>query len=151
MNLPKNIINNALSKSKNKEMKKLESILYEGFGPGGIALLIDTLSDNKNRTAGLIRHILSANGGKLDKIGSVQWMFNKMPLIKMNNENGDINEVLDISLEHNVEDVKEDNFGNIDIYPDNNSLITLTDIFKNKGYNILFTGISYIPSVYIYF
>lgn len=149
MNLPKNIINNALSKSKNKEMKKLESILYEGFGPGGIALLIDTLSDNKNRTAGLIRHVLSANGGKLDKIGSVQWMFNKMPLIKMNN--GDINEVLDISLEHNVEDVKEDNFGNIDIYPDNNSLITLTDIFKNKGYNILFTGISYIPSVYIYF
>lgn len=151
MNLPKNIINNALTKGKNKDSKKMEYIMYEGFGPGGIALLIDTLSDNKNRTAGLIRHVLSSNGGKLDKIGSVQWMFNQKPLIKMNSEKQDLNEVLDISLEHNVEDVREDNFGNIDIFPDNENLIRLTDLFKSKGYNILFTGISYIPSVYIYY
>lgn len=83
MNIPKVIIERALAKGNDKNTKDLISSLYEGFGPGGVGLLIEVLTDSKNRTAGSLRSILSKSGGKLDKQGSVLWMFDNKPLIKV--------------------------------------------------------------------
>ncbi|MBU1202582.1 YebC/PmpR family DNA-binding transcriptional regulator [Patescibacteria group bacterium] len=74
--MPKENIERAVKKgSGDGEGAQIESLLYEGFGPGGVALIIEVLTDNKNRTVSNIKHILSKHGGNLGSSGSVQWMF----------------------------------------------------------------------------
>lgn len=85
-------------------------------------------------------------------------MFDNKPLIKvfcidnqLSSEDKDINSVLELALDYPVEDVIEDNFGNIDVFPESSSTIELSDLLKDKGYNILFNGNAYIPTVYLIF
>lgn len=85
-------------------------------------------------------------------------MFDNKPLIKvfcidnqLSSEDKDINSVLELALDYPVEDVIEDNFGNIDVFPESSSTIELSDLLKDKGYNILFNGNAYIPTVYFIF
>jgi YebC/PmpR family DNA-binding regulatory protein len=78
VNMSKDIIERAISKASDSS-SIMDSIVYEAYGPGGVGLIIDTLTDNKNRTAQEIKHILSKNGFSLGGIGSVTWAFEKTP------------------------------------------------------------------------
>jgi len=96
-----------------------EEITYEGYGPGGIAILINVVTDNKNRTVSELRHLLTRNNAKLAEVGSVAWMFEKKGVINL--PQGDLkeDEVMDIVLEAGADDLKaEDTYFEITTAPD---------------------------------
>lgn len=78
-NMPKDNIERAVAKGNSADSSDLESVVYETYGPGGVAILIDALTDNRNRTAQEIKHILSKNGAELAAPGSAAWAFTKGP------------------------------------------------------------------------
>ncbi|MTI94282.1 MAG: YebC/PmpR family DNA-binding transcriptional regulator [Firmicutes bacterium] len=108
-NMPNDNIKRAISRgSGDSEGENYEQITYEGYGPGGIAILMDILTDNRNRTVGEIRHILSRNGGNLGESGCVAWMFNRKGLILVSRENSSLaeDELMLAALEAGAEDVR---------------------------------------------
>ena len=91
-NMPKDNIERAIKKGAGgAEDEHLEEVVYEAFGPGGVALIIEGITDNKNRTLGEIKQILSQGNGKLAQEGSVKWLFEKRGVIMINNEEQAIN------------------------------------------------------------
>ncbi len=89
-----------------------EEVSFEGYGPGGVALLIETMTDNRNRTVSEIRHILSKLGGNLGETGCVSWMFNKKGYIVVGRDRADEEKLLSLALEAGAEDMQteDDNF-----------------------------------------
>lgn len=82
-----------------------EEITYEGYGPAGVAIMVDAMTDNKNRTVAEIRHIMSKNGGNLGANGCVAWMFHKKGIIMVEAEGVDEDELMEIALEAGAEDM----------------------------------------------
>ncbi len=85
-----------------------EEITYEGYGPGGVAIMIEVLTDNKNRTVADLRHIFSKHGGNLAESGSVAWLFEKKGVIQVKKEGVDEDELMLVALEAGAEDIKSD-------------------------------------------
>lgn len=85
-----------------------EEITYEGYGPGGVAVLIEAVTDNKNRTAPEIRHAFSKNGGNMGDTGCVAWMFDQKGLIVVNKENQNEDELMMVALEAGAEDIRDE-------------------------------------------
>ncbi|HHJ00560.1 MAG TPA: YebC/PmpR family DNA-binding transcriptional regulator [Candidatus Aerophobetes bacterium] len=85
-----------------------EEITCEGYGPGGVALLIEAVTDNKKRAIAEIRHILSQNGGHLGEVGCVTWLFERKGLIALEKNKVDEDKVMDIALEAGAEDVRDE-------------------------------------------
>ena len=88
---------------------KYENYVYEGYGPGGIAIMMEVMTDNKNRTVPDIRHIMSKNGGNLGESGCVNWMFEKKGAITLDKKGVDEDAVLEKSLELGADDFTSDN------------------------------------------
>jgi len=108
-NMPKDNISRAILKGiGGGEGEAFEEAVYEGYGPGGTAILIETLSDNKNRTVGDVRHALSKNGGNLGASGCVAYLFEKRGLLVYEGEDIDSDALLEVALEAGAEDVIED-------------------------------------------
>ena len=90
VNMPKDNIKRAIEKGVGGgDSAAYEEFVYEGYGPGGVAVLIETLSDNKNRTVGEVRHVLSKRGGNLGATGCVAYMFEKKGILRFEGENID--------------------------------------------------------------
>lgn len=87
---------------------KYEDYIYEGYGPGGVAIMMEIMTDNKNRTVPDIRHIMSKNGGNLGESGCVNWMFEKKGTFTISKDGVDEDELLEISLDLGVEDFNSD-------------------------------------------
>lgn len=85
-----------------------EEIAYEGYGPNGVAFLIETLTDNRNRTTADIRHLLTKHGGSMGEVGSVAWLFEKKGMILLDKSAGEEDDVLMVALEAGAEDVSDD-------------------------------------------
>jgi YebC/PmpR family DNA-binding regulatory protein len=83
-------------------------ITYEGYGPFGVAVIVDTLTDNKNRTVATLRHLFSTKGGSLAETGAVNWMFEKMGVIRGSSSTVTEDQLLEQLLEHNVRDIQHD-------------------------------------------
>jgi len=108
-NMPKDNIERAIKKGTgNLDGANYEEILYEGYGPAGVAILVETMTDNKNRTVADIRHFFAKAGGNLGESGCVAWMFAKKGLILI--DKGDLSEeeLMDIAIEAGADDVLED-------------------------------------------
>lgn len=108
VNLPKDKIETAIKKGTGElAADALEEIVYEGYGPGGVALLIEAATDNKNRTVADVRHILSKNGGSLGASGCVAWMFDKKGVFEFPKAIAE-ETILEAGLEAGLEDVVDD-------------------------------------------
>jgi YebC/PmpR family DNA-binding regulatory protein len=106
-NMPKDTIDRAIKKGTGElEGINFEEILYEGYGPSGVAILCDILTDNRNRTAGEVRKIFEIAGGKLGATGCVAWMFDRKGLITIPDDQTDEESLMDLALEAGAEDVK---------------------------------------------
>jgi len=104
VNMPADNIDRAIKKGTGElEGAALESVIFEAYGPGGIAVIIEGITDNKNRTLGEIKQILNQNNGKLVGEGGVQWMFDKRGVITINSKNKEESELL--AIEAGAEDV----------------------------------------------
>ena len=107
-NMPKDNIERAIKKGTGElEGAAYEEVSYEGYGPGGVAILVDVMTDNRNRAASDIRHIFSRNGGSLGEAGCVSWMFSKRGSIVFNRDQVSEEEIMEIALEAGAEDVKD--------------------------------------------
>ncbi len=107
-NMPKDNITRAIAKGTGGiEGDSFEEAVYEGYGPGGTAILIETLSDNKNRTVGDVRHCLTKNGGNLGASGCVAYLFDKRGMILFEGEGLDSDAVREAALEAGAEDFVE--------------------------------------------
>ena len=108
VNMPKDNIQRAIQKGLGGgEGDNFEEAVYEGYGPGGAAILIETLSDNKNRTVSDVRHALSKNGGNLGASGCVAYLFEKRGLVVFEDPDLNLDELLEVALEAGAEDLVE--------------------------------------------
>ena len=108
-NMPKDNIERAIKKGTGElEGAVYEEISYEGYGPGGVAILVDCMTDNKNRTVADIRHAFSKSGGNLGETGCVSWMFEKKGSILVDKDTIGEEELMDKALEAGAEDVVEE-------------------------------------------
>jgi YebC/PmpR family DNA-binding regulatory protein len=109
--MPKDNIQRAIDKASGGEAENYEEIRYEGFGPGGVALIVEALTDNRNRTATNVRTIFSKNGGNLGASGSVSHGFERLGLIEYPASAGDDDKVLEAAIEAGADDVESDEEG----------------------------------------
>ncbi len=108
-NMPKENIERAIKKGTGElEGIAYEEVTYEGYGPGGSAVLLETLTDNKNRMVSDIRRLFTKNNGNLGETGSVSWMFNKKGLIVLNKETVSEDQLMEIALEAGAEDIRDE-------------------------------------------
>jgi YebC/PmpR family DNA-binding regulatory protein len=109
VNLPKDKIDNAIKKGTGEiEGGNIAEITYEGYGPGGVALLIEAATDNRNRTVAEVRHILSKNGGSMGESGCVGWMFERKGVLVFPKPEYSEDQLMEIGLEAGAEDVVDD-------------------------------------------
>ena len=104
-NMPKDNIERAIKKSADAGGDNFEEVRYEGFGPGGIGIIVETLTDNRNRTAGDVRATFSKNGGNMGETGSVSFMFDRCGAIGYPPEAADADSVFEAAIEAGAEDV----------------------------------------------
>ena len=109
--MPKDNIERSINKAAGNDGENYEEVRYEGFGPGGVSLIIETLTDNRNRTATNVRTIVSKNGGNLGAGGSVSHGFDRMGLIAYPASAGDSDKVFEAALEAGAEDVSSSEDG----------------------------------------
>jgi YebC/PmpR family DNA-binding regulatory protein len=108
-NMPKENIDRAIKKGTGDLGGAIyEEILYEGYGPGGVAVLVETMTDNKNRTVADIRHFFAKSGGNLGESGCVAWMFDKKGTLSVDKDGVAEDELMDLALEAGAEDVVEE-------------------------------------------
>ena len=108
-NMPKDNIERAIKKGTGElEGVNYEESIYEGYGPGGVAVLVESLTDNKNRAVAEIRHVFTKNGGNLGASGCVAWMFKKKGYIAVDRQAVDEEKLMEKALEAGAEDVRED-------------------------------------------
>ncbi len=111
--VPKDVIERAIKKSTAGDGDEYEEIRYEGYGPNGIAVIVEAMTDNKNRTASNVRSIFSKNGGNLGETGSVGFMFERKGEIIFPSEIGDEDTVMMAAIESGAEDVESSDDGHI--------------------------------------
>ena len=121
-----------------------EEVTYEGYGPGGVAIMMDIITDNKNRTVAEVRHLLSKYGGNLGETGSVAWVFDKKGQIILDSNSGDEDVVFEAALEAGADDFEaEDGFYTVTTDP--TSLMDVRDTLEKAGYEIRSTEIEMVP------
>ena len=122
-----------------------ESLVYEGYGPAGVAVIVETLTDNRNRTAADMRHYFDKNGGNLGQSGSVMYMFNRVGMLRIEAEGLDEDKVMEDALEAGAEDfTATDDLFEIATGP--NDLGAVRDALDAKGYTFASAEVEYIAS-----
>lgn len=121
-----------------------EELIYEGYGPCGVAVVVETLTDNRNRTAGEMRHYFDKCGGNLGQSGSVMFMFERKGVIAIEGEGLDEDTVMEAALEAGADDFSFD--GDVfEITTEPNDLGTVRDALEEQGYSFLSAEVQYIP------
>jgi len=145
-NMPQDNINRAIKKGTGElEGSSYEEVTYEGYGPGGVAILIEAMTDNKNRTVGEIRAILSKNGGNMGENGCVSWIFEKKGLIIVKDSAMDEDALLELALEAGAEDMQNTG-GQFEITTSIENFETVHETLKEKNVPLEYAEITAIPS-----
>ena len=132
--MPKDNIDRAIKKGLgNIEGEDYQEIRYEGYGPGGAAIIVDCMTDNKNRTVAAVRHAFSKYGGNLGSDGSVEYMFDQIGLLTYENISNEEN-FFDIAVELDVEDINTNDDKYIEIFTSPLNLEKVSNILQKKGF-----------------
>jgi YebC/PmpR family DNA-binding regulatory protein len=145
-NMPKDNIERAIKKGVGElPGVTLEEMTYEGYGPGGVAVMLQILTDNRNRTAGEIRRIFQGRGGNLGSAGCVSWMFTPKALLVVQAQDADEEKLLEVALDSGAEDVKhEGDLFEITGSPD--SLYQIKSALEKNGFTIKGAEITRAPN-----
>ena len=143
-NMPKDNIERAIDKSSTNTAENFENLRYEGFGPKQIAVIVETLTDNKNRTASNIRTIFQKNGGSLGTKGSASHNFNQLGVIKINREEISEEKIFDIAIEAGASDciLKKDIY---EIRCEKDEIYNIKKKIEKDVQNFISTDIEWIP------
>jgi len=143
-NMPKENINRAIDKSSTSVDSNFENLRYEGFGPEKIAVIVETLTDNKNRTASNIRTIFQKYGGNLGTLGSASHNFNQFGIIRINKKEISDEEILELAIDAGANECISDK--NIhEVICNKEELYKVKKFIEQKILNFIFTGIEWIP------
>jgi YebC/PmpR family DNA-binding regulatory protein len=145
-NMPKDNIEKAIKKGSGElgDGTVYEETVYEGYGPGGVAVLVEVMTDNKNRTVSEIRHIFSKHGGNLGENGCVSWMFDKKGTIIFSKDEVNEDELMEIVLEAGGDDVADEE-SEYEVITDPGSFETVKSAIDNAGMKYLLAEISMVP------
>jgi YebC/PmpR family DNA-binding regulatory protein len=137
-NMPKDNIKRAIMRGTGEGgegAEALEAVTYEGYGPSGAALLVDVLTDNKNRTLAEVKHAFTRSGGNLASAGSVAWQFEQKGFIALDHEGTDYDEVFLVAAEAGAEDIEEDE-DSISIYTPREDVAKVAEALREAGYTL---------------
>lgn len=149
-NIPNDNIERAIKKAAgDSEGDNYESIVYEGYGPSGIAIIVETLTDNRNRTAGAVRHYFDKCGGNMGQTGCVSFMFERYGVIAIEKEGVDEDTLMEAAIDAGAEDFLTDDDTVFEIRTGPNDLGTVRDSLEEKGYTFVNADVEYIPSTYV--
>jgi YebC/PmpR family DNA-binding regulatory protein len=145
-NMPKDNIDRAIKKGLGTlgDGQSFEEITYEGYGPGGVAVLIEVMTDNKKRTAAEIRHALSRLNGNLGEAGCVAWMFGKKGYISFDKATVDSDKIMEIALDSGAEDVSEDG-QEIQVVAELSTFESVKKVFDDNAIKYIVAEISMVP------
>ena len=149
-NVPNDNIERTIKKALGSTGENYEEIVYEGYGPAGIAVIVETTTDNRNRTAGNVRAYFSKYHGNMGQSGCVGYLFADKGVIVIGNEDGDVDEdqLMETALEAGAEDFAAE--GEVfEIYTEPDDLYAVQETLKEAGYEILSAEKSKIPSNYV--
>jgi YebC/PmpR family DNA-binding regulatory protein len=151
VNMPNENIKRAIMKGTGElPGTSYEEAFYEGYGPGGVAILIEVLTDNKNRTGSEIRHLITKYGGNLGEAGCVSWMFEKKGYILVDKASIDEDTLMSAALEAGVEDMrndpKEDSY---EIITSPENMLSVKKNLESSGINISLAEITMLPKNYV--
>ncbi len=144
-NMPKDNIARAIKKGTGEIAGEVyDEILYEGYGPGGVAVLVECMTDNRNRTVADVRHYFTKSNGNLGESGCVAWMFEKKGLILVDKETVSEEELMDHALEAGAEDIVEED-SEFQIFSAPEELDEVRDALGEAGVTLLDASISMVP------
>ena len=149
-NVPNDNIERTIKKALGGSNENYEEIGYEGYGPAGIAVIVETTTDNRNRTAGNVRSYFSKYHGNMGQTGCVSYLFSEKGVIIIGNEDGDIDEdkLMELALESGAEDfAAEDEM--FEIYTEPDDLYAVKEALEAEGYELLSAEKSKVPSNYV--
>lgn len=141
-NMPMNNIERAIQRAADKNAAQLEEITYEGYGPGGVAVIVECATDNRNRTYPEVRLAFSKNGGNMAEPGSVAFQFSRKGVIRANGSGEDV--LLQV-LEAGAEDAFEEE-GETVVYTAPNQLAKVRDAIKESGIEVVDAEITFVPN-----
>jgi YebC/PmpR family DNA-binding regulatory protein len=144
-NMPKDNVEKAIKRGTGEiEGVNYEEITYEGYGPGGVAVLVEALTDNKNRTVAEVRHIFEKYNGNLGETGCVSWMFKKQGIVVITADSLDEDEVMEVALECGAHDVKKEG-DTFEVTADPADIETVRKAVEDKGWKVEMAEITMIP------
>ncbi|MGH9446012.1 MAG: YebC/PmpR family DNA-binding transcriptional regulator [Terriglobia bacterium] len=125
-----------------------EEAVYEGYGPGGVAMMLEVATDNKNRTISEIRHILAKHGGNLGENGCVAWMFNKKGYVVVEKDKADEEKLLDLVMDAGADDLSDDG-SHWEIFTSPNSVQQVVERLKAEHITPALAEVSMVPQSYV--
>jgi YebC/PmpR family DNA-binding regulatory protein len=144
-NMPKENIERAIKKGTGDlEGSNYEEVTYEGYGPGGVAVLLEVLTDNKNRAVADVRHLFERSGGNLGEAGCVAWIFSQKGLIIFQKDQTDEDMLFERALEAGADDIKEDE-KEIEVITEPSSFEQVKTAIENAGLRYTLAEITMIP------
>jgi YebC/PmpR family DNA-binding regulatory protein len=150
VNMPADNIKRAIMKGTGQlEGSTYEEIIYEGYGPGGVALFVTALSDNKNRTVSEIRHIFAKNAGRIGESGCVSYRFKRQGYIDIEQAKATEEQLMDIALNAGAEDIREDG-SNWEITMPPEKYETVLEAVNAAKIEIAASNVGYIPQDYVH-
>ena len=124
--------------------EQYEESIYEGYGPGGVAVLVEALTDNKKRTAAEVRHLFSKYNGNMAEAGSVSWIFSKKGYISFDKKDVDEDRIMELALDAGAEDIKEDD-GVLEVLTDQSAFEKVKKVFDDNKIKYVVAELSMVP------
>ncbi len=148
-NMPNDRINSVIKKNSEVDMSNFVEQTYEGYGIGGVAVIVKCLTDNNNRTSSDIKYAFDKYGGSLGTSGCVSYMFdNKGVVVLEKNEKFDTDAAMEMAINLDAVDCEDDEVFTVYTEPNANAVNNMVTEFENAGYTILSSGVEMIPSNY---
>ena len=145
MNVPNDNIQRIIKKAEGGDKTEYEAMTYEGYGPGGVAVMVETLTDNRNRTAANMRHYFDKFGGNLGQMGCVSFMFTQKGVIVVDLEDKDPDELMMDALDAGAEDFDAgEEAAQVTTTPEN--FTAVCDALQNKGYSFISADVAQVPA-----
>jgi YebC/PmpR family DNA-binding regulatory protein len=143
-NMPKDAIERAISKGTATDAASMEAVTYECYGPGGAAVIIECLTDNKNRTVGELRTLFKSNGGSLAESGSVSWMFDKIGQLFFDKSKYQEDNLIEVALQAGAKDVASGHDG-FEVTTETSEVFHVKEAFERVGMHPETSGFGFIP------
>lgn len=148
MNMPKDNIERAIERASGSGKESFDEVLYEGFAPGGVALIVEAATDNKNRTTSEVKNLIEKNSGSMGNPGSVSYMFTRRGELIVQKNGKSADDVLVAALDAGLEDLEEEDDVFL-LYTSPENLMSVKNILEAEGYTVENAELVYLPSTKI--